>query len=85
MNRFPVRRVRKRMSALIVPVSGEGTSQVPAKGAKHFFIAIRFYYLNARYRKVMICPLVQGFSGAKVVLVTPVVTPFDTAQATACA
>ena len=41
------------------------------------------YLLNARYRKVTICPLVQGLSGAKVVLVVPVVTPFATAQFTA--
>ena len=34
-----------------------------------------FYFLKYRYRNVMICALVQGASGEKVVLPVPVVMP----------
>ena len=42
-------------------------------------------HLLARNRNVTICPLVQVLSGEKAVALVPVVTPFSTAQATACA
>ncbi len=38
---------------------------------------------RSRYRKVTICPRVQVSSGPKVVAVTPLVMPLDTAQDTA--
>ena len=51
----------------------------------HIFCKEFSTHLASRYRKVTICPRVQGVSGLKLLPPVPEVTPSFTAQATASA